>query len=170
MHKLNKGISAPLGVIFGVLLAIILVILAVFIAFNISTTAVKSQAGQLVVVGQPVAFYDTNSNELTKITFVVKNPTGSNITITGFILKGTTFTLTGPQEIKYGATATIIIDDDDFNVTIGTWENSTGFTPQSISGAAIDLSNEVAQGYLEIILITDRGTTSIPIQIVKVGG
>ena len=165
MHRLNKGISAPLGVIFGVLLAIILVILAVFIAYNISTTAVKSQAGQLVIVGQPVAFYNVDDDKLTKMTFVVRNPTGTNINITGFIIKDETITLNPQINISSGATATIEIYLNGTVVVNGKSLDSNVFSSKPIT-----LSTELNQGYMEIVIITDRGTVNMPLQIVKVGG
>ena len=165
MHKLNKGISAPLGVIFGVLLAIILVILAVFIAFNISTTAVKSQAGQLVIVGQPVAFYKEDENSLNSVTIVLKNPTGSDINITGIILEGETFTFADNNqlEISAGQTVTLKIINTTSSTKV-TVDDQEAY----ITGFNVDLSNAVTKGYLELVLITDRGTITVPVQVVTI--
>lgn len=157
MRKTRKAISAPLGVIFGVLLAIILVVLATFIAFNISTTAVKSQSGQLVVVGEPVAFYDTSTNNLSRVTITVKNPSGSPIKITQLIIKGNP----------------IQISDSDVTLADGTSSSTipAGFSATidvDVSSAGISVAGDINNGYVEVVIVTDKGTVTTPAQLIGV--
>ena len=147
-RKARKGISAPLGVIFGVLLAIILVILAVFIAFNISTSAVKSQSAQLNIVGTPAAFYNSNTRELQTVSLRVNNPSDTNITVTKLIIAG--------QQV----------DITDVTVPPKKTEEITA----DVSAQGITLTwDDVYRGYIDIVLVTSTGTISTSAQLIGVG-
>ncbi len=149
-RKARKGISAPLGVIFGVLLAIILVILAVFIAFNISTSAVKSQSAQLNIVGTPAAFYNKNTLNLTSLSLRVNNPSDKVINVTKVIIAGTPVTLTTPVAVEPKKTAEITLDQTQVGNIQVTWD-------------------DVYRGYIDIVLVTSTGTISTSAQLIGVG-
>jgi len=148
--KSRKGISAPLGVIFGVLLAIILVILAVFIAFNISTSAVKSQSAQLNIVGTPAAFYGKTNLTLLSLSLRVNNPSDTAINVTSVIVAGNKVDLTTPVTVNPKQTAEITLDKTQLGGITVTWD-------------------DVYRGYIDIVLVTSTGTISTSAQLIAVG-
>ncbi len=148
--KARKGISAPLGVIFGVLLAIILVILAVFIAFNISTSAVKSQSAQLNIVGTPAAFYNKNTLALQSLSLRVNNPSDTAINVTKVIIAGNVVDLTTPVTVEPKKTAEITLDQTQVGGITVTWD-------------------DIYKGYIDIVLVTTTGTISTSAQLIGVG-
>ncbi len=155
--KVRKGISAPLGVIFGVLLAIILVILAVFIAFNISTSAVKSQSAQLNIVGTPAAFYNKTSLKLTSLSLRVNNPSDTEINVTAIIVAGT------KVENATGDPLAVVAPKKTAEITL-----DAGNTNPALDTLAVTW-DDVYRGYIDIVLVTTTGTISTSAQLIGVG-